>query len=186
MNVFHRPGPENDTRPDGANTPFRTQRDTNLGGWAHGPRRRSIAGWVRSSRARCIVPTRTCCPHCWPWQASRTSRKGSSMAIGGAKTFNIHIDGFNVLNPRNQSNALPPYLGPRLPGSENRAREKKAMTSRQCQSAAAIRSWDWLYRHDPCNALRPFRDCHANAGCIGCRFCAMANGRNRQARSTGH
>ena len=93
-------GPENDTWPDGANTPFRSQKDTNWeGGWrvpcvhplagqdqgGHGPERHLLAqGHVADAaghRGRCRTSTRSC---------SRATRSAN-------KTFKVHIDGYNMV-----------------------------------------------------------------------------------------
>ena len=75
-------GPENDTWPDGANTPFRSQKDTN---WEGAWRVPAFIRWPGQDQGglgpeRHRAATRTCCRRCWPRRASRTSTRSSSTA----------------------------------------------------------------------------------------------------------
>ena len=92
-------GPHYNSWPDAGITPFRSEKNTNWeGGWrvtaffrwpGHTPPARSV---TRSSAIR------TCCPRCWPPPASPTSRRSCSTGHqAGDKSFNVHLDGYNML-----------------------------------------------------------------------------------------
>ena len=92
-------GPENDTWPDGANTPFRGQKDSN---WEGGWRVPCFMRWPGKIKANTVLngivshidmfPTLLAMP------AIRTSRRSFSRARPSAsKTFKVHLDGYNMV-----------------------------------------------------------------------------------------
>ena len=93
-------GPHMNTWPDGAMTPFRSEKNTNWEGAFRVPLRGALARQDPGGRRS---PTRsssttTGCRRSWRWPASRTSwrscKKGHKAA---GKTFKVHIDGYNLL-----------------------------------------------------------------------------------------
>ena len=93
-------GPENDTWPDGANTPFRGQKDTNWeGGWrvpAFYPLARTHQGWYGPQWHR--LPSGHAADISWQPRVIPTSTKKLLKGYKvGDKTFKVHIDGVNQL-----------------------------------------------------------------------------------------
>jgi len=92
-------GPENDTWPDGANTPFRGQKDTNYeGGW----RVPSFIRWPGKIKAGSVLNGIVSHIDMLPTLAAVagdtdvTERLLAGCTIGD-KTFNVHLDGFNMV-----------------------------------------------------------------------------------------
>ena len=91
-------GPENDTWPDGANTPFRGQKDSNWeGGWrvpsfirwpGTSSRDRSTTGSSRTSN----VPDDGGCRR----QSGRHRANAQGPTVGGKK-FHVHLDGYDQI-----------------------------------------------------------------------------------------
>ena len=92
-------GPENDTWPDGANTPFRAQKDTNWEGAWRVPAFLRWPGKIKAgSVLNGIVSHQDMLPTLLAARAIRTSARSSSTATRSAsKTFKVHIDGLNML-----------------------------------------------------------------------------------------
>ena len=92
-------GPENDTWPDGANTPFRSQKDTN---WEGAWRVPCFIRWPGKIKAGSVL-NGICLPS--GYAADVVGRGGRSgyqpeALTGykvGNKTFKVHIDGVNIL-----------------------------------------------------------------------------------------
>ena len=93
-------GPENDTWPDGANTPFRGQKDTN---WEGGWRVPAFIRWPGKIKAGTVLngivshidmlPTLLAAagePGRHPASCSRATRSAD-------KTFKVHLDGYNMV-----------------------------------------------------------------------------------------
>ena len=93
-------GPHMNTWPDGAMTPFRSEKDTNWEGAFRVPRADPLA---RQDPGRRRSPTRsssttTGCRRSWPRPASPTSSRSCKEGHkAGDKTFKVHIDGYNLL-----------------------------------------------------------------------------------------
>lgn len=92
-------GPENDTWPDGANTPFRSQKDTN---WEGAWRVPSFIRWPGKIKAGSVL--NGICSHqdmlptllAAAGDPDITQKLLNGYQVGG-KTFKVHIDGFNLL-----------------------------------------------------------------------------------------
>src|SRR5262245_42728866 len=92
-------GPENDTWPDGANTPFRGQKDTN---WEGGWRVPAFIRWPGKIKAGTVLNGIVSHQDMLPTLLAAAGDpdinekllKGHKV---GNKTFKVHIDGFNML-----------------------------------------------------------------------------------------
>jgi arylsulfatase len=92
-------GPENDTWPDGANTPFRSQKDTN---WEGGWRVPSFIRWPGQIKPGTVLNGIVSHQDMLPTLLAAAGDpdvkdkllKGYKV---GNKTFKVHIDGFNML-----------------------------------------------------------------------------------------
>jgi arylsulfatase len=92
-------GPENDTWPDGANTPFRSQKDTN---WEGAWRVPAFIRWPGRIKAGSVLNGIMCHQDMLPTllaAAGETdiNRKLLNGYKVGSKTFRVHIDGVNML-----------------------------------------------------------------------------------------
>jgi arylsulfatase len=92
-------GPENDTWPDGANTPFRSQKDTN---WEGAWRVPCFLRWPGKFKAGSVL--NGICNHqdMLPTILAAAGEPDVSQKLlngykAGDKTFKVHIDGFNLL-----------------------------------------------------------------------------------------
>jgi arylsulfatase len=92
-------GPENDTWPDGATTPFRSQKDTN---WEGGWRVPAFIRWPGKIKAGTVLNGIVSHIDMFPTllaaagdtDVTQRLLKGTNV---GDKTFNVHLDGFNML-----------------------------------------------------------------------------------------
>ena len=93
-------GPHMNTWPDGAMTPFRSEKNTN---WEGAFRVPMLVRWPGHDRRQDRFPTRSCstttgCPPSSPWPATPDAperlKKGTTV---NGKKFKNHIDGFNFL-----------------------------------------------------------------------------------------
>jgi arylsulfatase A-like enzyme len=93
-------GPENDTWPDGANTPFRSQKDTNWEGAWRVPCFMRWPGHIKAgSTLNGIVSHQDMLPTLLALAGDPdVSKKLLTGYKAGDKTFKVHIDGFNVLS----------------------------------------------------------------------------------------
>ena len=92
-------GPENDTWPDGANTPFRGQKDTNYeGGW----RVPCFVRWPGKIKAGSVLRGIVCHQDMLPTFLAAAGEPNVNEKLlkgykAGDKTFKVHIDGVNQL-----------------------------------------------------------------------------------------
>ncbi|MGC2606956.1 MAG: arylsulfatase, partial [Silvibacterium sp.] len=92
-------GPENDTWPDGANTPFRAQKDTNFeGGW----RVPAFIRWPGKIKAGTVLNGIVSHQDMLPTLLAAAGVPDINQKLldgykAGDKTFNVHIDGVNQL-----------------------------------------------------------------------------------------
>jgi arylsulfatase len=92
-------GPENDTWPDGATTPFRSQKDTN---WEGGWRVPAFIRWPGKIKPGTVLNGIVSHIDMFPTllaaagdpDVTQRLLKGTKV---GDKTFNVHLDGFNML-----------------------------------------------------------------------------------------
>jgi len=92
-------GPENDTWPDGATTPFRSQKDTN---WEGGWRVPAFIRWPGKIKAGTVLNGIVSHIDMFPTllaaagdlDVTQRLLKGTKV---GDKTFNVHLDGYNML-----------------------------------------------------------------------------------------
>jgi arylsulfatase A-like enzyme len=92
-------GPENDTWPDGANTPYRAQKDTN---WEGAWRVPSFIRWPGKIKAGSILNGIGSHQDMLPTLAAAAGDPNINEKLltgykAGDKTFRVHIDGFNLL-----------------------------------------------------------------------------------------
>jgi len=92
-------GPENDTWPDGANTPYRSQKDTN---WEGAWRVPCFMRWPGKIKAGSVLNGIVCHQDMLPTllAAAGDPDVNKKLLTGykvGDKTFSVHIDGVNVL-----------------------------------------------------------------------------------------
>ncbi len=92
-------GPENDTWPDGANTPFRSQKDTN---WEGGSRVPAFIRWPGKIKAGSVLNGIVTHQDMLPTllAAAGDPDVKEKLLDGhkvGDKTFKVHIDGYNML-----------------------------------------------------------------------------------------
>src|SRR6201997_732484 len=92
-------GPENDTWPDGATTPFRSQKDTN---WEGGWRVPAFIRWPGKIKAGTVLNGIVSHIDMFPTLLAAAgdpdvTQKLLKGAKVGDKTFNVHLDGFNML-----------------------------------------------------------------------------------------
>jgi arylsulfatase A-like enzyme len=92
-------GPENDTWPDGANTPFRSQKDTN---WEGAWRVPSFIRWPGKIKAGSVLNGIVSHQDMLPTLLAAAGDPDVSQKLltgykVGDKTFRVHIDGINVL-----------------------------------------------------------------------------------------
>jgi arylsulfatase A-like enzyme len=92
-------GPENDTWPDGANTPFRSQKDTN---WEGAWRVPAFLRWPGKIPAGSVLNGIVCHQDMLPTLLAAAGDPNVSQKLldgykAGDKTFNVCIDGINVL-----------------------------------------------------------------------------------------
>ena len=110
-------GPENDTWPDGANTPFRSQKDTN---WEGGWRVPAFLRWPGKIKAGSVFNGIVSHIDMFPTllaaagDADVTQKLLNGCTVG-AKTFKVHLDGYNIIpyvtgavkeSPRNAHHVL--------------------------------------------------------------------------------
>jgi arylsulfatase A-like enzyme len=93
-------GPENDTWPDGANTPFRSQKDTN---WEGAWRVPCFMRWPGKIPAGSVLNGIVCHQDMLPTLVAAAGDPDVSTKLltgykAGDKTFTVHIDGFNMLD----------------------------------------------------------------------------------------
>jgi arylsulfatase len=92
-------GPENDTWPDGANTPFRSQKDTN---WEGAWRVPAFIRWPGKIKANSVLNGIVCHQDLLPTLLAAAGDPDINQKLldgykAGDKTFRVHIDGVNVL-----------------------------------------------------------------------------------------
>ena len=92
-------GPENDTWPDGANTPFRSQKDTN---WEGAWRVPSFIRWPGKIEAGSVLNGIVSHQDMLPTLLAAAGEPDINQKLlngykAGNKTFKVHIDGINVL-----------------------------------------------------------------------------------------
>jgi arylsulfatase len=92
-------GPENDTWPDAANTPFRSQKDTN---WEGAWRVPCFMRWPGKIKAGTVLNGIVCHQDMLPTLLAAAGDPDVSQKLltgyrAGDKTFKVHIDGTNVL-----------------------------------------------------------------------------------------
>jgi arylsulfatase A-like enzyme len=92
-------GPENDTWPDGANTPFRSQKDTN---WEGAWRVPSFLRWPGKIKAGTVLNGIVSHQDMLPTLLAAAGDPDISQKLltgykAGDKTFRVHIDGINML-----------------------------------------------------------------------------------------
>jgi arylsulfatase A-like enzyme len=92
-------GPENDTWPDGANTPFRSQKDTN---WEGAWRVPAFLRWPGKIKAGTVLNGIVSHQDMLPTLLAAAGEPDINQKLlngykAGDKTFNVHIDGINVL-----------------------------------------------------------------------------------------
>jgi arylsulfatase len=92
-------GPENDTWPDGANTPFRSQKDTN---WEGAWRVPCFMRWPGKIKANSTLNGIVSHQDMLPTLLAAAGEPNINQKLldgykAGDKTFNVHIDGVNVL-----------------------------------------------------------------------------------------
>jgi arylsulfatase len=92
-------GPENDTWPDGANTPFRSQKDTN---WEGAWRVPSFIRWPGRIKAGSVLNGIVCHQDMLPTLLAAAGDPDINQKLlngykVGNKTFKVHIDGVNML-----------------------------------------------------------------------------------------
>jgi arylsulfatase A-like enzyme len=92
-------GPENDTWPDGANTPFRSQKDTN---WEGAWRVPCLARWPGKIKAGSVLTGIGSHIDMFPTllaiagDTNVTEKLLNGTTVGG-KTFKVHLDGYNLV-----------------------------------------------------------------------------------------
>jgi arylsulfatase len=92
-------GPENDTWPDGANTPFRSQKDTN---WEGGWRVPAFLRWPGKIKAGSVFNGIISHIDMFPTllaaagDADVTQKLFNGCTVGG-KNFKVHLDGYNLI-----------------------------------------------------------------------------------------
>ena len=92
-------GPENDTWPDGANTPYRSQKDTN---WEGGWRVPSFLRWPGKIKAGSVLNGIVSHQDMLPTLLAAAGDPDVSQKLlngykVGDKTFKVHIDGYNMV-----------------------------------------------------------------------------------------
>jgi len=92
-------GPENDTWPDGANTPFRSQKDTN---WEGGWRVPAFIRWPGKIKAGLVLNGIVTHQDMLPTLLAAAGEPDIKEKLlkghkAGNKTFKVHIDGFNMV-----------------------------------------------------------------------------------------
>jgi arylsulfatase A-like enzyme len=92
-------GPENDTWPDGANTPFRAQKDTN---WEGAWRVPAFLRWPGKFKAGTVLNGIVTHQDMLPTLLAAAGEPDINKKLlngykAGDKTFNVHIDGINML-----------------------------------------------------------------------------------------
>jgi arylsulfatase len=92
-------GPENDTWPDGANTPFRSQKDTN---WEGAWRVPCYLRWPGKIKPGTVLNGIGCHQDMLPTLLAAAGDPDISTKLlsghkAGDKTFKVHIDGFNLI-----------------------------------------------------------------------------------------
>jgi arylsulfatase A-like enzyme len=92
-------GPENDTWPDGANTPYRSQKDTN---WEGAWRVPCFMRWPGKIKANSTLNDIVSHQDMLPTLLAAAGEPNINQKLldgykAGDKTFNVHIDGINVL-----------------------------------------------------------------------------------------
>jgi arylsulfatase len=126
-------GPENDTWPDGANTPFRSQKDTN---WEGGWRVPSFIRWPGKIKPGTVLNGIVAHTDMLPTLLAAAGdpdinaklMKGHKV---GDKTFKVHIDGFNML----------PYLT----GEVKESPRKAFFYMSDDGEVMAVRHGDWKF-----------------------------------------
>jgi arylsulfatase len=92
-------GPENDTWPDGANTPFRSQKDTN---WEGGWRVPCLMRWPGKIKPGTVLNGIASHIDMFPTLLAMAGNPNVAQqllegATVGNKKFNVHLDGFNLI-----------------------------------------------------------------------------------------
>jgi arylsulfatase len=126
-------GPENDTWPDGANTPFRSQKDTN---WEGGWRVPAFIRWPGKIEAGSVRNGIVSHQDMLPTLLALAGEPDISAKLlkghqAGGKTFKVHIDGFNML----------PYLT----GEADESPRKSFFYMSDDGEVMAVRHGDWKF-----------------------------------------
>jgi arylsulfatase len=92
-------GPENDTWPDGANTPFRSQKDTN---WEGGWRVPCLMRWPGKIKPKTVLNGIASHIDMFPTLLAMAGNPDVTKqllagATVGNKTFKVHLDGYNLI-----------------------------------------------------------------------------------------
>jgi arylsulfatase A-like enzyme len=126
-------GPENDTWPDGANTPFRSQKDTN---WEGGWRVPAFIRWPGKIKAGTVLNGIVSHQDMLPTLVAIAGDPDIVPKLlkghqAGAKTFNVHIDGYNMV----------PYLT----GQAKESPRKAFFYMSDDGEVMAVRNGDWKF-----------------------------------------
>ncbi len=126
-------GPENDTWPDGANTPFRSQKDTN---WEGGWRVPSFIRWPGKIKPGSVLNGIVSHQDMLPTLLAIAGEPDINKKLiaghkAGNKTFKVHIDGFNMV----------PYLT----GQEKESPRKAFFYMSDDGDVMAVRHNDWKF-----------------------------------------
>ena len=129
-------GPENDTWPDGANTPFRGQKDTN---WEGGWRVPCFMRWPGKIKAGSVLNGIVSHIDMFPTLLAAagdpdvTQKLLDGCTVGGKK-FNVHLDGYN-------HDPLPDRRGGGEPEKRASCTSATTATSWRCGSATTSSIW---------------------------------------------
>ena len=128
-------GPQNDTWPDGGNTPFRSNKDTNWeGGWRvpclmRWPGKIKAGTWLNGIVSHIdMFPTLLAAAG----NPDVTKQLLDGCTVGG-KTFKVHLDGYNMI----------PYLTGEVKESPRNSSCTSAMTAKSWRSGLATTSLCW-------------------------------------------
>ena len=144
-------GPENDTWPDGANTPFRSQKDTN---WEGGWRVPCFMRWPGKIKAGSVLNGIVSHIDMFPTLLAAAGDPDVTQKLlngytVGDKTFKVHLDGYNLV----------PYLtgeAKESPQDSPSSTSATTATSWRCAWATTSSSWPSSARHTMRQWQEPF------------------------------